>query len=57
MGKPTLVLLSHTADWRWGQGETTPWYPSVRIVRQRRPGDWAPAIEAAARAIAEATGG
>lgn len=40
MGKPTTLLLSHCADWRWGTGEVTPWYPSMRIIRQQRPNDW-----------------
>ncbi len=36
----TLVLLVHQADWRWGDGESTPWYPSLRLLRQHAPGDW-----------------
>jgi hypothetical protein len=38
LGLPTLLLLECPCDWRWGQeGDTTPWYPSVRLLR-RRPG-------------------
>lgn len=39
---PTLLCLPRTADsnWRWGIESTTPWYPSVRIARQDRDGDW-----------------
>lgn len=34
MGKPTWLLLPKSPDWRWGRsGETTPWYPSMRLVR------------------------
>jgi Glycosyltransferase family 9 (heptosyltransferase) len=41
MGKPVRLLVHHDPDWRWGwAGETTPWYPSVRIIRQATPGDW-----------------
>jgi ADP-heptose:LPS heptosyltransferase len=46
MGKPTWLLVSHDPDWRWGwEGETTPWYPSVRIFRQTTPGDWRPVLD------------
>lgn len=40
-GVPAWVLLSTAADWRWGVGRAdTPWYPSVRLFRQRTLGDW-----------------
>jgi hypothetical protein len=48
MGRSVLLLLPFSPDWRWGaHGDTTPWYPSMRLVRQPRPGDWDGAIEAA----------
>jgi ADP-heptose:LPS heptosyltransferase len=41
LGHPTWLLLHHVPDWRWGlQGDTTPWYPSLRLWRQHRRGDW-----------------
>jgi tetratricopeptide (TPR) repeat protein len=41
MGKPLWILLPHLADWRWMQRiETSPWYPTARLFRQREPGDW-----------------
>jgi tetratricopeptide (TPR) repeat protein len=41
MAKPVWILLPHLSDWRWMQEcETTPWYPTARLMRQRRPGDW-----------------
>ncbi|HUV70706.1 MAG TPA: tetratricopeptide repeat protein [Terracidiphilus sp.] len=41
MGKPAWILLPHLGDWRWMQEqETTPWYPTVRLLRQKTPGDW-----------------
>jgi tetratricopeptide (TPR) repeat protein len=41
LGKPAFVLLPYTPDWRWlGQREDTPWYPSLRLVRQPKPQDW-----------------
>ncbi len=41
LGAPTLLLLPAEADWRWGRGtDRSPWYPSLRLIRQRVPGDW-----------------
>lgn len=40
LGVPTLLLLRFAGDRRWGLEDTTPWYPSVRLIRQRVPGDW-----------------
>jgi len=41
MGKPVWMLLPHLGDWRWMEHvETTPWYPTARLLRQRSPGDW-----------------
>lgn len=42
LGVPTWVLVTYSPDWRWGvAGETTPWYPSIKLFRQPAPGDWA----------------
>lgn len=42
LGRPTWTLLLHNADWRWmAGGERSPWYPTMRLFRQPRPGDWA----------------
>ncbi|MBK8741205.1 MAG: tetratricopeptide repeat protein [Betaproteobacteria bacterium] len=45
LGKPTLLLLDTGHDWRWQQNRNdTPWYPTVRLLRQATRGDWASAV-------------
>jgi hypothetical protein len=45
MGRPVSILLPYAPDWRWLCDRTdTPWYPSVTLHRQDRPGDWAGAV-------------
>ena len=41
LGLPVLLLLPFAADWRWGLGAATPWYPRTRLFRQHEPGAWA----------------
>lgn len=46
LGAPTWTLLAHTPDWRWLlEREDSPWYPSMRLLRQSAPGDWASVIQ------------
>jgi tetratricopeptide (TPR) repeat protein len=41
LGIPTFVLLPFAADWRWLQvREDSPWYPTARLFRQDKRGDW-----------------
>ncbi|HSV29157.1 MAG TPA: tetratricopeptide repeat protein, partial [Candidatus Omnitrophota bacterium] len=41
LGKPVLLMLPFAPDWRWMlEREDSPWYPSIRLVRQDRPDDW-----------------
>lgn len=42
LGKPVWTLIQFAPDWRWFQqfGEQTPWYPTMRLFRQPRRGDW-----------------
>ena len=43
LGRPVWIPLNwYGTDWRWGLGQdSTPWYPSARLFRQPRLGDWA----------------
>jgi hypothetical protein len=52
LGLPVWTLLPFEADWRWMEGERTPWYPTMRLFRQPGPGQWAPVIAHVARALA-----
>lgn len=41
LGVPVWALLHADPDWRWMQGrDDSPWYPTMRLFRQSRPGDW-----------------
>jgi Flp pilus assembly protein TadD len=41
LGVPVWVALAFSADWRWLlERRDSPWYPSMRLFRQERPGDW-----------------
>jgi len=41
LGKPVWTLIDHASDWRWlTERSDTPWYPTMRLFRQDRPGDW-----------------
>lgn len=52
LGKPVWVLSRFDGCWRWLTGrQTTPWYPTMRLFHQTRPGDWAPVVESVAGAL------
>lgn len=54
MGKPVWLLSRFRGCWRWLQGRAdTPWYPTMRIIRQDRPGDWSGAMEAVREGLAK----
>jgi tetratricopeptide (TPR) repeat protein len=41
LARPTWVALKHVPDWRWLLDRAdSPWYPSMRLFRQSRRGDW-----------------
>jgi len=55
MGRPGWVLLPWSADPRWlGATPTTPWYPSLRLFRQQRGGDWNGAVDQLLAAFCDA---
>jgi len=52
LGKPVWLLNRFESEWRWmREGEASPWYPTLRILRQPRAGDWDSAIARAAREL------
>jgi tetratricopeptide (TPR) repeat protein len=53
LGRPLWILLPHNPDWRWLTARTdSPWYPTARLFRQRRPGEWEDVIEEVREALA-----
>ncbi len=47
LGAPSWGLIDFASDWRWLTGRTdSPWYPSLRLFRQARRGDWGPPVQA-----------
>jgi hypothetical protein len=54
MGKPVWTLLNLAGEWRWlTDREDSPWYPTMRLFRQRAMGDWDEVIERVAAALIE----
>jgi hypothetical protein len=57
MGKPVLAMIPFVPDWRWMLGrDDTPWYPSVRLFRQERPGEWTSVVRRIAAALGDSLG-
>jgi ADP-heptose:LPS heptosyltransferase len=55
LGKPVWVLLPFAAEWRWLlDREDSPWYPTVRLFRQPRPGDWSAVLERVTEVLPDA---
>lgn len=52
LARPVWVILPFVADWRWGDGRAdTPWYPSMRLLRQKESGDWRGVLEDISREL------
>lgn len=58
LGKPFWLMNRFNTCWRWRlEGEDSPWYPTARIFRQKRLGEWGPVIEQIGRALQSWCGG
>ena len=56
LGRKVWVLLPAACDWRWLlEREDSPWYPSARLFRQRRRGDWGEVMQRVAGELAKLT--
>ncbi len=54
LGKPAWVMLNLSCDWRWLSDRTdTPWYPTLRLFRQKVLAEWEPVIADMVGAIAD----
>ena len=54
MGVPAWVALAWVPDWRWLLNrDDSPWYPAMRLFRQRHRGDWSGVFEEMRTALAE----
>jgi len=54
LGKPVWTLLAFASDWRWLlDRDDSPWYPTMRLFRQRTAGDWREPVEQVVAALAE----
>ncbi len=52
MGRPVFAVLKHIPEWRWMLDRTdTPWYPTMRLFRQRARGDWGGVFAEIAKAV------
>ncbi len=58
LGKPVWVLLCFAADWRWLKDrDDSPWYPSLRLFRQKTPGRWDDVFARVKAELAKLAGG
>jgi len=56
LGLPVWIALPYSPDWRWFlQRHDSPWYPTARLFRQQRAGDWDEVITTLRAALAVAS--
>jgi tetratricopeptide (TPR) repeat protein len=52
LARPVWMVVPHWADWRWMIDRTdSPWYPTMRIFRQKQPAEWQPVFAELACAL------
>lgn len=52
LGKPVWLLLPFAGEWRWmSKREDSPWYPTMEIFRQTKPGDWKSVVSSALESL------
>jgi hypothetical protein len=52
LGRPVWVALKRDSEWRWLRGrDDSPWYPTMRLFRQRAAGEWGGVFAAMAEAL------
>ena len=54
LGRPVWLLLCGESDWRWQrERDDSPWYPGMRLFRQRSDGDWEGVFREVGKALKE----
>ncbi|MGE0722885.1 MAG: tetratricopeptide repeat protein [Alphaproteobacteria bacterium] len=52
LGRPVWMMSRHESEWRWMlERADSPWYPTMRVFRQARAGDWPATIAAVREAL------
>ncbi len=52
MGKPTWALICASPEWRWMlERHDSPWYPTMRLFRQKQAGQWTPVFDCLRRQL------
>jgi tetratricopeptide (TPR) repeat protein len=58
LGRPTWLLLQRVPDWRWMlERDDSPWYPTMRLFRQKEAGNWDEVFNRVAVELTKAVGG
>jgi hypothetical protein len=54
LGRTVWILNRHDSCWRWLlKRADSPWYPTAKLYRQARPGDWAEVLQRVAADLAD----